>query len=556
MGQKKTIVINKNNIKILGISHNQPTIIDGLKSTGFADINANNTHFANIKFINFVKTSGNNGAVINSKNSHNLSIKNCYFHNNVVHNGAALFSQNSSIEVYDSTFLRNNARNGGAIFSDTNSNITIYRSYFSLNSASFGSAIYNQGLMNIFNSKFYNNKVYFTKLNTNNPVTKYTDNILINALLVNGNNFENSIQNTGKLYINGRMPSKPNSSSKAKITLKLNSKYYSIYADSNNLARFKIPTTNKFLLGKYTYYLSFSGNSLYSSAKSNGKVTIIKKYLKTVKTTKIKQKYVKGRWINVNSNENNHKYPNAKYSWKYTDLTKITVYEPVKKWRRTYKYSNSLNYKYISVSPKYGSKIKTKYSFSSSKKYRRSYISNPYISASYGVNPNDKQIKSLASQITKNSKTDFAKANAIYSWVQRNIKYQVGLNHTAKDTLNYRKGNCVGNSRLTSSLMRSVGIPTRYERKVIRTDSGQFSAHVWNQVYIKHKGAYRWVIVDASCINPSKPYSVGTLTNWHYLKPLKGGHEYDTTERPGVWVISESNALKSIDNLIAEFITS
>lgn len=91
MGQKKTIVINKNNIKILGISHNQPTIIDGLKSTGFADINANNTHFANIKFINFVKTSGNNGAVINSKNSHNLSIKNCYFHNNVVHNGAALF---------------------------------------------------------------------------------------------------------------------------------------------------------------------------------------------------------------------------------------------------------------------------------------------------------------------------------------------------------------------------------------------------------------------------------------------------------------------------------
>jgi hypothetical protein len=112
-------------------------------------------------------------------------------------------------------------------------------------------------------------------------------------------------------------------------------------------------------------------------------------------------------------------------------------------------------------------------------------------------------LEKLAKRITNGLTTDYEKALAIHSWVADNIYYDYPLmrSHedenapkpeksasTPLDVLELGRTVCNGYSRLTASLLRSIGIPARYV-----TGNG-IPGHAWNEVFADN----RWILVDTT----------------------------------------------------------
>lgn len=118
-------------------------------------------------------------------------------------------------------------------------------------------------------------------------------------------------------------------------------------------------------------------------------------------------------------------------------------------------------------------------------------------------------IKSLATNITKNSKTNLEKATNIFNWVRDQIDYSFYYNTRlgAESTLSKRYGNCVDHSHLLIALCRSSGIPARYVHGTCKFVSGNVYGHVWVQILLDNT----WVVADPI----SSKNSLGVVNNWY-----------------------------------------
>ena len=90
-----------------------------------------------------------------------------------------------------------------------------------------------------------------------------------------------------------------------------------------------------------------------------------------------------------------------------------------------------------------------------------------YKQPSSNIQSDDPDIVSLAHSIVKDISDDYEKARAIYNWVSGNTWYDWDCleditkrgENSALETLQTRRGVCVGYSNLTVAMLRAIGIP-------------------------------------------------------------------------------------------------
>ena len=132
-----------------------------------------------------------------------------------------------------------------------------------------------------------------------------------------------------------------------------------------------------------------------------------------------------------------------------------------------------------------------------------------YLAASTNCQVNNAQIKELAAKLTKDCKSDKAKAEAIFTYVRDTLSYSFYYNtkYGAVGALKAKTGNCVDHSHLLVALFRSSGLAARYVHGDCTFTSGSTYGHVWTQVLIGDT----WTVADAT----SSRNSLGKVANWN-----------------------------------------
>jgi len=111
---------------------------------------------------------------------------------------------------------------------------------------------------------------------------------------------------------------------------------------------------------------------------------------------------------------------------------------------------------------------------------------SPFITSSHP------DIIRLAEQITVQSESPFQKAQAIVTWVEKNIEKRPVLSMPdALSVLKNKVGDCTEHAILTAALMRAAGIPSRIEAGLVYLN-GRFYFHAWNRIFLG-----RWITVDS-----------------------------------------------------------
>jgi len=130
------------------------------------------------------------------------------------------------------------------------------------------------------------------------------------------------------------------------------------------------------------------------------------------------------------------------------------------------------------------------------------------------IDPYDPDIISIASMVFLDVQTNnsFKVAQSLFSWLKRNIQYQIhpdeGAVRPAAVTLESRQGDCDDLSFLYISLCRAVDIPARFIRGYLITENtdGGITAtpHAWAEVFVGVAGQLSgWIPVECACSSTS-----------------------------------------------------
>ncbi|MWC29540.1 transglutaminase domain-containing protein [Paenibacillus sp. MMS18-CY102] len=134
-------------------------------------------------------------------------------------------------------------------------------------------------------------------------------------------------------------------------------------------------------------------------------------------------------------------------------------------------------------------------------------IQRKYEIADYAIPDN---IADAARTVTKDAKTDEAKARALYSWIGTRIAYDWDKarnyedrgqwkEQTPADTFKTRLGVCIDVARLYAVMARSAGLEVRVITGEGITGDGASGPHAWNEVRIQgDNGKPVWVPLDAT----------------------------------------------------------
>ena len=116
-----------------------------------------------------------------------------------------------------------------------------------------------------------------------------------------------------------------------------------------------------------------------------------------------------------------------------------------------------------------------------------------YLKPAKNIQSTAPEIKALAKELTKDSKTDFERIAKLATWVHENIEYKLSLGTESKDalwTLKNKVGTCDEFSSLFIALARASGYPARYISGHAYGKDG-WEKHAFADVYIG-----RWIPVD------------------------------------------------------------
>jgi len=116
-------------------------------------------------------------------------------------------------------------------------------------------------------------------------------------------------------------------------------------------------------------------------------------------------------------------------------------------------------------------------------------------------------IAGAAYEITKDKKTDEAKAYALYNWVGSRIVYDhekvrlyeeenIWMEQTPEDTFQSRTGVCIDYSRLYAVMARSINLEVKVITGLGYDGRGGYGPHAWNEVYISENTM--WVPLDST----------------------------------------------------------
>lgn len=132
-----------------------------------------------------------------------------------------------------------------------------------------------------------------------------------------------------------------------------------------------------------------------------------------------------------------------------------------------------------------------------------------YVKRTANCEVNDSAIKQAVHTAISGVTGIYNQAVAIFNYVRDRTSYSGYYNtrYGAKGTLSRGYGNCCDMSNLVIAMMRTLGIPARYNHATCYFSSGLVTGHVWAEVYIDGK----WYKCDAT----SKRNSFGNIVNWY-----------------------------------------
>ena len=228
----------------------------------------------NIHNSNFTDNIADYGGVIQANGEVIISYSN--FINNDADYGGAIFSNCSELTLNDSLFENNTALYGGTLIITNISKVHVNKGDFVNNFALNGSAIYNEGILNISDSSFIDNKAnsYNITSLSNGPVKKGED-LIIKVKLVVGDNIINAIyNNNGNISINEVKPKESDLAINQEIVLILNNDTYVETTNNDGIAEFVIDTS-QLNIGNYTYFFIYMDSNLYTGINNNSTVEIL-----------------------------------------------------------------------------------------------------------------------------------------------------------------------------------------------------------------------------------------------------------------------------------------
>ena len=342
-----------------------------------------------------------------------------------------------------------------------------------------------------YNSNLTNNKVR-VKIKTRDIIYNYGDRKIFDVKLLDET--DNPLKNQIILFT-------------------INSRTYVKQTDNDGQARIKIDLKP----GSYNINTTFVGNDFYSSESVQNRIKITNKTETRLSANNIYMVYNEDRTHQIKlTDKNNNSLINQtvkllvnKYN---TDKNNLT-----NQYKSTVQYNVKTNEKgYVSLKiklkpgiynitgeylgdthyyPSACSNFLTIISYNKGNtKYEGEPIS-PYLIETGTCQKNNTIIKELAQSLTKGKKTTVEKANAIYSYVKENIKYENYLSSNgALETLKQKTGNCTDQAHLIVALCRSIDIPARY---------CYGTEHVWTQILDKDNAI--WITADTT----TKSYGFG-----------------------------------------------
>ncbi len=140
----------------------------------------------------------------------------------------------------------------------------------------------------------------------------------------------------------------------------------------------------------------------------------------------------------------------------------------------------------------------------------------------YGTREDQQVLRTLAEIITKDCKTQKEMADAIASWVARNIYYDVNTSAYPSDTFYRREGNCLSYALLIQMLLRMLGIPAvagdgwRGNMETNTVDLFNMEGHAWVFVYLNGQ----WELYDPLWLSESTT-DRDYMAKWIYFETVE-----------------------------------
>ena len=120
------------------------------------------------------------------------------------------------------------------------------------------------------------------------------------------------------------------------------------------------------------------------------------------------------------------------------------------------------------------------------------------------INPNDPEIKAIATSIQNNAGTNnsFLLAKELFKWLKQQTTYQIHITNNnvqpAEFTLQCETGDCDDLSFLYMSLCRSIGIPSRFIRGFLVEENNAIP-HAWVEVFVGGSiGDNGWIPIECA----------------------------------------------------------
>lgn len=126
-----------------------------------------------------------------------------------------------------------------------------------------------------------------------------------------------------------------------------------------------------------------------------------------------------------------------------------------------------------------------------------------------GVLYKDRDIKNTSVWLAKKSKNPYIQAEEIIKWIVKYIKLDSEGASLSSAAFKNRKGSEDGLVKLTVSMLRSAGIPSRVVKGIVIND-GNSRNYSWTE-FLLPGGA--WVTVDIIEFKKNSSYEIGSLTN-------------------------------------------
>jgi hypothetical protein len=121
----------------------------------------------------------------------------------------------------------------------------------------------------------------------------------------------------------------------------------------------------------------------------------------------------------------------------------------------------------------------------------------PYLNPEDFIESDDPLLIKKAEELTAGAGDSWEASKRLAKWVAEEIGYAIPGGATARNTYDFRNGECGAHSRLYTAFCRAVGIPSRvvWGCMYIPTNDGSFGQHAWNEVYMGEAG---WIPVDTT----------------------------------------------------------